>query len=155
MPNSKLDVIDRKILRAIQQDARVSNLELAKAVGLSPTPCLRRIRRLESDGVIAGYAAVLDQARVGLPVSVFAQVRMDSHDNDTLARFEETVRAWPEILECYLMTGARDYLLRIVVEDVAAYERFIKEKLTRIPGIGSIESSFALNQIKHVSALPI
>ena len=155
MPNSKLDVIDRKILRAIQQDARVSNLELAKAVGLSPTPCLRRVRRLESDGVIAGYAAVLDQRRVGLPVSVFAQVRMDSHDNDTLARFEETVRAWPEILECYLMTGARDYLLRIVVEDVAAYERFIKEKLTRIPGIGSIESSFALNQIKHVSALPI
>lgn len=155
MPNSKLDVIDRKILRAIQQDARVSNLELAKTVGLSPTPCLRRVRRLESDGVIAGYAAVLDQRRVGLPVSVFAQVRMDSHDNDTLARFEETVRAWPEILECYLMTGARDYLLRIVVEDVAAYERFIKEKLTRIPGIGSIESSFALNQIKHVSALPI
>jgi Lrp/AsnC family leucine-responsive transcriptional regulator len=155
MPKSELDEIDRKILRALQNNGRMTNAELANLVGLSQTPCLRRVKRLEEDGVIAGYVAVTDQARIGLPVSVFAQVTMKSHDRGVLKAFDDAVRKWPEVVECYLMTGSRDYLLRVVVEDIPAYERFLKGKLTRLPDIGSIESSFALNQIKHVSALPI
>ncbi|HTN73511.1 MAG TPA: Lrp/AsnC family transcriptional regulator [Methylomirabilota bacterium] len=155
MSKSKLDNINRKILIALQRNGKLTNAELAVTVGLSQTPCLRRVRQLEEDGIITGYSAIVDQAAVGLPVSVFAQVTMQSHDSEVLERFDTTVRNWTEVLECYLMTGRRDYLLRIVVEDVAAYERFIKEKLTRLPGVGSIESSFALKQVKHVTAVPI
>lgn len=150
-----LDAIDFKILRAVQADARLSNADLAEQVGLSPTACLRRWRRLEKDGFVGRYVAVLDQAKVGLPVSVFAQVKVGSHDRGLLDNFEQVVRTWPEVLECYLMTGPRDYLLRVVVEDVAAYERFIKEKLTGVAGVTTIESSFALQQVKYVHALPI
>lgn len=150
-----LDAIDLKILRAVQSDGRLSNADLADQVGLSPTACLRRWRRLEKDGFIRRYVAVLDQAKVGVPVSVFAQVKVGSHDRSLLDHFEKVVRTWPEVLECYLMTGPRDYLLRVVVEDVAAYERFIKEKLTGVAGVTTIESSFALQQVKYVHALPI
>lgn len=150
-----LDQIDLRILRTLQEHGRLTNQELAERVGLTQSPCLRRVRRLEQEGIIDRYVAVLNQAKIGLPVSVIAQVRVDSHEADVLDRFERAVREWPEVMECYLMTGSRDYLLRVVVEDVAAYERFIKEKLTAIRGIGSIESSFALNQIKYKHALPI
>jgi Lrp/AsnC family leucine-responsive transcriptional regulator len=151
----ELDAIDRRILGALQTDARASNVALAEKVGLSQSPCLRRVRLLEEAGVIRGYAALVDQRRVGLPVSVFVSVKLDRQREEQLARFEDAVRRCPEVLECYLMTGPRDYLLRVVARDLADYERFLKETLTRIDGVASIESSFALAQVKHTNALPI
>lgn len=150
-----MDQIDHRILRALQRNARMTNQELADKVGLTQSPCLRRVRALEEKGVIEGYVAVVDQGKAGYPVSVFAQVKVSNHAADLLETFETAVREWPEVLECYLMTGTRDYLLRVVVRDVAAYETFIKEKLTTLPGIASIESSFALNQVKFSHALPL
>ncbi len=155
MSKSKLDAIDRKILQHLQYDGRMSLSDLADKVGLSPSPCLRRIRMLEGDGVIARYVAVLDQRAVGLPVSVFVSVKLEKQRQESLARFEKAVERWPEVMECYLMTGSRDYWLRIVVPDLDAYERFVKQKLTRIEGIASIESSFALHQVKFSNVLPI
>jgi Lrp/AsnC family leucine-responsive transcriptional regulator len=150
-----LDAIDLKILKALQYDGRMPLAKLGEMVGLSPSPCLRRIRILEAAGVIARYVAVLDQRRVGLPISVFASIKLERQEEQALNRFAKAVGRWPEVLECYLMTGQRDYLLRIVVEDLSAYERFLKEKLTRHAGIASIESSFALEQVKYTNALPI
>jgi len=155
MPNLKLDAIDRKILENLQADGRMSLSDLSAKVGLSPSPCLRRVRLLEKAGVIKRYAAVLDQQSVGLPVSVFISLKLESQRQQMLANFGKLVARWPEVLECYLMTGPRDYLLRVVVEDLAAYERFLKQKLTRVEGIASIESSFALEQVKYSNVLPI
>ena len=139
MPILALDAIDRKILRLLQDDGRMSLADLAGKVGLSPSPCLRRVRMLEKAGVIARYVAVLDQQAVGLPVSVFISVKLESQREEALDRFAKTIARWPEVLECYLMTGPRDYWLRVVVPDLAAYERFLKQKLTRLEGIASIE----------------
>ena len=150
-----LDAIDRKILALLQEDGRKSIAELAEKVGLSPSPCLRRVRMLERSGVIARYVAVLDQQSVGLPVSVFVSIKLESQREQALERFNKAIAKWPEVLECYLMTGPRDYLLRIVVADLSAYERFLKEKLTKVDGIASIESSFALAQVKYSHVLPI
>ena len=150
-----LDAIDRKILAVLQQDGRKSIAELAEQVGLSPSPCLRRVRMLEEAGVIARYVAVLDQQSVGLPVSVFVSIKLEKQREESLNRFAKAIAAWPEVLECYLMTGPRDYLLRVVVADLAAYEQFLKQKLTRLSGIGSIESSFALEQVKYTNVLPL
>ena len=119
-----LDEIDRKIIRTLQSDGRLTNLDLAARVGLSPTPCLRRVRKLEEAGVIAGYVALVDQTRVNLPVNVFVSVSMDKQHEETLEAFEREVRTWPEVMECYLMTGDSDYLLRIVARDLQAYNRF-------------------------------
>ena len=124
-------------------------------VGLSPSPCARRVRQLEAAGVIRGYVAVVDQQKVGLPISVFASIRLERQREDELDRFARAISHWPEIVECYLMTGQRDYLLRIVVKDLPAYEAFLKRTLTRLEGVASIESSFALSQVKHAQALPI
>ena len=155
MAKEELDAIDKKILRLLQTDGRLTNLELAEQVGLSPSPCLRRMKRLEEEGFIKRFVAVVDQDKVGLGVSVFVQIKVESQELNALGRFEATIRRWPEVLECYLMTGPRDYLLRVVVEDVAAYERFIKEKLTKLDGISTMESSFALSQVKYTNQLPI
>ncbi|HEX2653820.1 MAG TPA: Lrp/AsnC family transcriptional regulator [Xanthobacteraceae bacterium] len=155
MQKIDLDEIDRKILRLLQEDGRMSLADLADKVGLSPSPCLRRIRMLEEAGVISQYVAVLNQQRVGLPISVFASIKLEKQREEALDVFAKTISRWPEVLECYLMTGPRDYLLRVVVEDLAAYERFIKEKLTRLDGIASIESSFALEQVKYTNVLPL
>ena len=152
---TELDAIDRKILHHLQQDGRMSLADLADQVGLSPSPCLRRIRILEKAGVIARYAAVLNQQAVGLPVSVFISVKLEKQKQDALDRFAKTIARWPEVLECYLMTGPRDYWLRVVVPDLDAYERFLKQKLTRLDGIASIESSFALEQVKYTNVLPL
>jgi len=149
------DEIDRKILAVLQADGRISLADLSAKVGLSPSPCLRRIRILERDGIIARYVAVLDQGKVGLPVSVFVSIKLESQREQALERFNKAIAKWPEVLECYLMTGPRDYLLRIVVADLSAYERFLKQKLTRVDGIASIESSFALEQVKYSHVLPI
>jgi Lrp/AsnC family leucine-responsive transcriptional regulator len=150
-----LDDADRKILAVLQEDGRISLSDLAERVALSPSPCLRRIRRLERTGIIACYVAVVDQAKVGLPVSVFISIKLENQRVEALERFKKAIAKWPEVLECYLMTGPRDYLMRVVVADLAAYERFLKQKLTRIDGVSSIESSFALEQAKYSLALPI
>lgn len=121
----------------------------------SASPCARRIRILEEAGVITGYAAIIDQTKVGLPISVFVSIKLERQREDELDRFSQAVARWPEVVDCYLMTGQRDYLLRIVVRDLPAYERFLKDKLTRLDGVASIESSFALGQVKRSSALPI
>lgn len=155
MPIRALDPIDRKILATLQRDGRMSLADLAQQVGLSPSPCLRRVRMLEEAGVISRYVAMVDQQAVGLPVSVFVSIKLESQREEALTKFGKSIERWPEVLECYLMTGPRDYLLRVVVADLAAYERFLKQKLTRLTGIASIESSFALEQVKYTNSLPI
>ena len=155
MPDYKLDEIDRRIVRALQADGRMSNQDLADKVGLSASPCARRVRLLEEAGIIEGYVAVVDQNKLGLPVSVFASIKLERQREEELDRFGAAVARWPEVADCYLMTGPRDYLLRIIVSDLAAYERFLKEKLTRLGGIASIESSFALEQVKYSNILPL
>lgn len=150
-----LDEIDRRILTHLQEDARISNADLAREVGLSPSPCLRRLRELETSGVIRRHVSLLDPARVGLPLSVFVQVTLERQVESALDAFERTMLERPEVMECYLMTGDSDYLLRIVVADVTAYERFLKDHLTRVAGVASIKSSFALNQVKYGTALPL
>lgn len=150
-----LDAIDRRILAALQADGRMTATELAEAVGLTTSPCLRRLRLLEAAGVIRGYTALVDQVRVGLPVSVFVSIKLERQDETSMERFEAAIRRCPEVLECYLMTGPRDYLLRVVAKDLSAYERFVKDTLTRLDGIANIESSFALGQVKHSNVLPL
>ena len=152
---SRIDDIDRRILEALRKDGRATIGDVAARAGLTASPCLRRIRALEAGGIIRGYVAVVDQLAVGLPISVFASVKLERQRQEDLDRFARAVARWPEVLECYLMTGHRDYLLRIVVADLAAYEQFLKQKLTRVEGIGSIESSFALGQVKYSNALPL
>jgi Lrp/AsnC family leucine-responsive transcriptional regulator len=151
----RLDETDRKILDQLQADGRMTVQALSEAVGLSPSPCLRRVRLLEDGGIIKRYVALVDQRAVGLPVSVFASVKLERQREDELDRFAAAVAEWPEVVECYLMTGPRDYLLRIVVSDLDAYEAFLKAKLTRLDGVASIESSFALSQIKYTNVLPL
>ncbi|MCV0394876.1 MAG: Lrp/AsnC family transcriptional regulator [Rhizobiaceae bacterium] len=148
-----LDAIDRKILAQLQDNGRITINELAERVGLSATPCLRRIKRMEADGVITGYAANVDQVIVGLPVNVFVNVTLTRQSETELEEFEAAVTACPEVMECYLMTGSSDFLLRVVAADLFAYERFLKSTLTRIPGIANIQSSFALKQVVHRTAL--
>jgi Lrp/AsnC family leucine-responsive transcriptional regulator len=155
MPKTALDALDRKILSGLQINGRMSLAELSERVGLSPSPCLRRVRHLERSGVITRYVAVIDQRTVGLPVSVFVSIKLEKQKQESLDRFAKAVERWPEVLECYLMTGSRDYWLRVVVPDLEAYERFVKQKLTRLEGIASIESSFALEQVKYTNVLPI
>ena len=155
MPKLQLDDIDRRIIAALQADGRMTAQELADRVGLSPSPCARRVRLMEDRGVITGYTAVIDQDMVDLPISVFASIKLERQREDELERFNAAIARWPEVVDCYLMTGQRDYLLRIVVRDLHAYERFLKEKLTRLDGVASIESSFALSQIKRSNVLPV
>ena len=150
-----LDAIDVRILAELQRDGRLSITDLAARVGLSPSPCLRRVRILEDRGIIAGYVAVVDQNAVGLAVNVFASIRLERQREEELERFNRAVAQWPEVLECYLMTGTRDYLMRIVVASLSDYERFIKDKLSRLDGVASIESSFALSRVKHTTAVPV
>ena len=155
MPEHALDAIDRKILAILQDDCRITMQELAERVGLTASPCHRRVKILEEKGVIKRYIALVDQKAVGLPVSVFISIKLERQKEEDLERFAKAISGWREVLECYLMTGHRDYLLRVVVSDLSAYERFLKQKLTRVSGISSIESSFALDQIKYSIALPV
>lgn len=150
-----LDEIDRRILVELQRDGRLTNHDLAGRIGVSASPCWRRVRALEEAGVIKGYAALVDPAALGLNVSVFTQVSLERQEKKALQVFEAAVGEWPEIMECYLMTGDADYLLRVVVPDLAAYERFLMARLTRIRGIASIKSSFALRSVKYRTDLPI
>ncbi|HEX4985034.1 MAG TPA: Lrp/AsnC family transcriptional regulator [Burkholderiales bacterium] len=155
MPEFTLDSIDWKILGLLQADARMANVDLAKAVGLSPSPCLNRVRALEEAGYISRYVTLLDALKVGLKVSVFIQVTLERQVEAALERFETAIRARPEVMECYLMTGDADYLIRVVVADIQVLEEFVLKFLTKLPGIGNIRSSFALKQVKYQTALPL
>ena len=155
MPKLELDAVDRKILAKLQNDCRITMQDLADEVGLTASPCHRRVKALEEQGVVKRYVALVDQKAVGLPVSVFISIKLERQKEEDLQRFAKSISGWPEVLECYLMTGHRDYLLRVVVADLSEYERFLKQKLTRLSGISSIESSFALDQIKYSIALPV
>ena len=157
MNNAKIDLdeIDRRILASLQAHARLRNVELAEQVGLSASPCLRRVKRLEETGVIRGFATLVDPEAVGLPVSVFVQVTLERQSEAALETFESRIAEWPEVMECYLMTGDADYLLRVVAADLTAYQEFLMNKLTRVEGVASIKSSFALRRIAYRTALPV
>ena len=155
MPETALDPTDWRILARLQDEARVSNVDLARAVNLSPSPCLSRVRALEESGVIERYVTLLDPLRLGLTVSVFIQVSLEKQMRNALDTFESSILAREEVMECYLMTGDADYLLRVVVPDVQSLERFIVDYLAKIPGVASIKSSFALKQVKYKTALPL
>ena len=155
MPIMDLDAIDARILTELQSDGGLTNAELAERVGLSPSPCLRRVKILTDAGVIKKRVALVDGNAIDLKVSVFIHVTLEKQIEENLSAFEAAVEARPEVVECYLMTGESDYLLRVVVPDLEAYERFLMEHLTRIPGVSNIKSSFALNQVKYSTALPL
>ena len=152
----KLDRTDRRILKAMQENARISNLELAEAVGLSPTPCSRRVKRLEESGIIRGHVTLLDQARMGLKLTAYIGISMDRHTPDRFEAFEAEVMEYPEVMECSVVTGqSSDYLLRAVVPDMEYYERFLLGRLTRIPGVTGVHSSFELRRVVQRTMLPL
>jgi Lrp/AsnC family leucine-responsive transcriptional regulator len=154
MPTT-LDAIDKRILRALQRNGRMSNVELANEVGLSPSPCLRRVRLLEESGVIDRYAAVLDGAKVGLTLTVFARVWFKTQDAEITHQFAETVRKFPEVVECYLTTGECDAIMRIVTADLHAYWRFQSDYLMRIPSVQSVKTDVPMETIKRSYELPL
>ena len=150
-----LDAIDLKIIAHLQEDARVTNVALAEAVNLSPAPCLRRVRELEEAGVIQRYVTLMDPESLGIHVSVFIQVSLEKQVDSGLRTFEETILKYPEVMECYLMTGDADYLVRVVAADLKGLQEFITDRLARVPGVSNIRSSMALKQVKYKTALPI
>ncbi len=152
----KLDRSDRRILDVLQGNARISNLELADAVGLSPTPCARRVKRLEDSGLIRAHVTLLDQQELGLSLTAFINISMDRHTPDRFEAFEAAVRDYPEVIECSVVTGQNsDYLIQAVVPDMAYYERFLLGHLTRIPGVTGVHSSFVLRRVVQRTALPL
>jgi Lrp/AsnC family transcriptional regulator, leucine-responsive regulatory protein len=152
MPN--MNEIDKQILNELQLDGSLSNVELAKRVHLSPSPCLARVKALESAGVIRGYVALANPKALGLTVNVFISVSLERQRKDSLELFEQAVSHYEEVMECYLMTGDSDYLLRVVVKDMPSLESFIVDRLAKIEGVASIRSSFALKQVRYKTALP-
>ena len=151
-----LDRTDRRILKELQKNARISNLELAEKVGLSPSPCLRRVKQLEERGYIKAFVTELDAAKLGLKLMALVQVAMDRHTPDRFEQFESTIKGFPQVLECIMITGqSADYQLKILVKDMDEYQEFLLKKLTRISGVSDVRSSFVLRQIVSTSALPI
>jgi Lrp/AsnC family leucine-responsive transcriptional regulator len=151
----KLDRTDRRILQAMQRNARISNLELADAVGLSPTPCSRRVKRLEASGIIRGHVTLLDQSKLGLKLTAYISISMDRHTPERFEAFEAEVVEYPEVMECSVVTGqAADYLLKAVVPDMEYYEKFLLGKLTRIEGVSGVHSSFELRRVVQRTELP-
>ena len=149
-----MDSTDRRIIAALQKNGRQKLGDLAETVGLSPTPCARRVAALEDAGVITGYGARVDQAKLGLPVSVFISVELESQNRDALTRFEQAVSRMDEVMECHLMTGNRDILLRVVVADLTAFDRFMEDRLMRVAGISRMRSSFTLRTMVRRNVLP-
>jgi DNA-binding Lrp family transcriptional regulator len=150
-----LDRFDRRILTALQKDGRISNVQLASTVNLSESACLRRVRALEEQGYIDHYTALLNQARAGLPGNVFVHIGLHREEQSELAAFEEAVKDIPEVMECYLMTGEFDYLLRVVVANMADFERIHKDALTRLPGVARVNSSVAIRTVQKSTELPL
>jgi Lrp/AsnC family leucine-responsive transcriptional regulator len=152
----ELDRFDRRILEVLQQDGRISNQDLAARIGLSPSPCLRRVRALEENGVIAGYHAVLDAKRLGLTLLALLHISMDRHTPERFANFEAAVAELPEVLECLLITGQEaDYQLKVVVRDMDGYQALLLNKITRIEGVSGVHSSFVLRRVVDKTALPL
>lgn len=151
----KLDSKDRDILGVLQEDARISNTELAARVGLSPSPCHRRVKAIEEAGLIRRYVALLDRARLGLGLAVFIDVALGRKDPETVAAFEAAASARPEVMECHIMTGDYDYLLRVAAGDVEQFRRFIMEDLLAMPGVDKTRTSFSLGEVKYTTALPL
>lgn len=155
MPKASLDRIDIRLLEALQGNARLSNVELARLVNLSPSPCLSRVRALEAAGLIARHVTLLDPERLGLSLNTFIHVSLDRQVRGDLESFEAAVAQLPEVMECYLMTGQSDYLLRVLVRDVRALERLIVDNLAKLPGVANIQSSLALKRVKYETAVPL
>lgn len=150
-----LDAYDRKILDLLQEEATLSTAEIAERIGLSQSPCWRRIQRLKEEGVIRRQVTLLDRKKIGLNTQVFAQVKLNAHGRNHLTDFAKAIGDFPEVLECHVLMGAVDFMLRIVTEDVEAYERFFFEKLSQVPGVQEINSIVALSEIKSTTTLPL
>jgi Lrp/AsnC family leucine-responsive transcriptional regulator len=155
MPISTLDAIDRRIVTELQSDGRLSNVELAEKIGLSPSPCLRRVKRLEQQGYIEGYRAALHRDRVGLGFSAFVGVKLDGHANERATAFERTVVEMPEVVSCHMVSGEADYFLEVVVPDLADYRRFLVEKLLEMPIVREVRSNIAIQTLKAGAPLPL
>lgn len=150
-----IDAKDRQIIRALQKDGRLTNLDLAAQVNLSPSPCLRRVRLLEEAGIISGYAAIVEPRAVGLTITAFIRITLARHDREVVSRFEARVQDLDEVLDCHLLTGEADYLLRVVVSDLDAYETFVRNRLHDVQGIASITTSLVYGTVKSSRALPV
>ncbi|MFT4826338.1 MAG: Lrp/AsnC family leucine-responsive transcriptional regulator, partial [Cryomorphaceae bacterium] len=150
-----VDGIDQKILHELQRNAKLTNAELAGRINLSPSPCLKRVKKLESSGLIRSYVALLDPASIGLDLNVFIFISLKAQARELLSEFENRVTSYDEVMECYLMTGEEDYLIRVAVPDVHALERFIVDKLSPMPEVEKIRSSVALKQVRYKTALPL
>jgi len=155
MPTGDLDAIDRRILAALQADGRLSNVELAGRVGLSPSPCLRRVKRLERQGYISAYRALLDRGRIGLGLTVFLGVKIEGHADARAEELRPAIAAMPEVVACHMVSGEIDYLLEVVVPDLEHYRRFLLDKLLDLPIIKEVRSSIAIDSLKHSAPLPL
>ncbi|SFM80159.1 Lrp/AsnC family transcriptional regulator [Shimia aestuarii] len=149
-----MDAIDRRIIRAVQRDGRITVSDLAETVGLSPTPCARRLERLQKEGVITSYGARVDARKLGLPVTIFVSVELEQQGRDAIGAFEQAIRRCDEVMECYLMTGSRDILLRVVAADLEAFDAFLEHRLMKVPGIRNMRSNFALRAMVQRDVLP-
>ena len=151
----KLDQIDRKILHHLQENARITNADLAEKVGLSPTPCLRRLRRLETEGIIKGYRPEINREALGVGVTVVILIKLEKEDETSLRSFEAEIAQRPEVMECYLVTGKFDYFLRVIIPTLTAYETFLSETLLRMSNVASVESSFTLREVAKKAVIPL
>jgi Lrp/AsnC family leucine-responsive transcriptional regulator len=155
MPKPPLDSFDRKIIAALQEDGRLSNVDLAERIDLSPSPCLRRVKRLEREGYIGAYRALLDRAEVGLGFTVFVGVRIEGHANDRAGKFEKAVLAMREVIACHMVSGTVDYLLEVVAPDLGHYQKFLVGKLLALPMVREVQSSIAIDTLKAGAPLPL
>jgi Lrp/AsnC family transcriptional regulator len=155
LENFKLDAVDLAILGALQENAGLSNAEVAERVGLSASPCWRRIQRLEQAGVIQRRVALLDAKRLGFAVVAFASVKLSAHGRQALPEFEEAIRKFPQVVECYTVTGEMDFILRILTSDIQSYERLLRDQLLQLPHVGEVHSTIALTQVKYTTQLPL
>lgn len=155
MPNDALDAIDRRILAALQADGRLSNVDLAEKIGLSPSPCLRRVNRLEREGYVEGYRAMLGRKRIGLGLTVFVGVKIDGHADDRATTFEDEAVSFPEVIACHMIAGDADYLLEVTVPDLDAYQRFLVGKLLNLPLVREVKSTIAIQTLKSGAVLPL
>ena len=150
-----MDAKDRALILALQADGRMSNQELSERINLSPSPCLRRLRQLENAGIIQGYSVLVDQKAYGLPVTAFVRIRLERHTHDVVNEFEAKIAKIDRVLDCYVMTGDADYLLRVVVESLEDYEQFVRRQLHLIAGVASIDTSFAYGHVKRAKVFPV
>lgn len=156
MPITKLDAMDRRILEQIQADGSISNLELAERVGLSPSPCARRVKLLQESGIISRQITLLDQNKLGLPISIYISVSLDHQSPERLSNFDNKISGWPEVIECSLITGSdTDYLLKVVMPDMDYYQRFLLDKLNQVEGVSSIRTSFVLRRVLQRTEMPL